>query len=79
VENVEEGGSYASDYARVLMALMGTAPPDVRTVVRDRVAGALHRQMPGCTHDEHGGDCVVLADAVLEDMAGIRGERGRAG
>lgn len=50
-----------------------TAPPATygavaatdQTALRDRIAAALHEQMPGCTHDEHGGDCRALADAVL--------------
>lgn len=40
-------------------------PPADRAALRDRTAKALHAQMPGCTHDEHGSDCGALADAVL--------------
>lgn len=40
------------------------AAPDL-TALRDRIAEALHRQLPGCAHDGHGHDCAALADAVL--------------
>ncbi|MGW1135808.1 hypothetical protein [Streptomyces griseoluteus] len=50
------------------------APPPGRAALRERVAAALHAQMPGCGHDEHGNDCGSLADAVLAVLP----ESGRA-
>lgn len=34
-----------------------------------RAAQALHAQLPGCTHDEHGADCAALADVVAAELA----------
>lgn len=36
-----------------------------RKEMRLRIARELHKQMPGCTHDQHGSDCQGLADVVL--------------
>lgn len=35
---------------------------------RVRIARALHKQLPGCTHDEHGSDCLALAEVALRAM-----------
>lgn len=40
------------------------------TDVRERIAKALHEQMPGCTHDDHGADCEALARVAVVAIQG---------
>lgn len=40
-------------------------PGPIPAELREQATEALHAQMPGCTHDEHGADCGAIADAVL--------------
>ncbi len=64
----KEGDPVAAAYAEVLAHVLGNAPERARLALRDRMAAALHRQMPGCTHDRHGSDCVGMANAVLREL-----------
>jgi hypothetical protein len=43
----------------------GEPATDLNEGMRQAIAGALHAQMPGCTHDEHGADCGALADEAI--------------
>jgi hypothetical protein len=65
----EPGRRIRDDYRKAaawLLPRMTAAPPPAdQADLRNLIAEKLHVQMPGCTHDEHGSDCLSLADAVL--------------